>query len=42
MRIELTRLHKELGATTYVTHDQRSRPWLIKIVALRDGCLGSW
>ena len=41
MRIELTRLHKELGATIiYVTHDQTEAMTMAdKIVVLRDGCI---
>ena len=41
MRIELTRLHKELGATIiYVTHDQTEAMTMAdKIVVLRDGCV---
>ena len=41
MRIELTRLHKELGATIiYVTHDQTEAMTMAdKIVVLRNGCV---
>ena len=41
MRIELTRLHKELGATIiYVTHDQTEAMTMAdKIVILKDGCV---
>jgi len=41
MRIELTRLHKELGATIiYVTHDQTEAMTMAdKIVVLQDGCV---
>ena len=41
MRIELTRLHKDLGATIiYVTHDQTEAMTMAdKIVVLRDGCV---